>query len=309
MRPDQALAVLSRAGTGPAPQNQVVFARVVIIFGTGETGLFQYQGTPGPGNPPILWAVPPGVTGDPYGNPLPVSGGIASEAAGGGLLSQLFAGSLIFGDTLSPDPLTYGGLLRLIHMAASGDTPIIALDSPAADAAETHASFWLIGAPSGGTTLVQAALFGLTHAGAAVSCEFIMCGPMPFGTISGGLPVAETWHDLPPTLAGWAQTGGGTDPLQYRLVASPPNSVQITGNITGGALPAGASTIATIPAAYRPPANPTQGMTGVLTFGRGVINDPPNLVVTTAGLLQVRNVTGATQLQVNVLYSLDTNPV
>lgn len=79
-RPDQLMQSLSRAGVGPAPQSSVVIARVVVIYGSGVTGLFLYSGTPGPGNDPILYETPPGVTKDPYGNSLPItSGGLVSS--------------------------------------------------------------------------------------------------------------------------------------------------------------------------------------------------------------------------------------
>lgn len=45
--------------------------RLVIITGTGAgSGLFIYAGTPALGNPPVLSAVAPGTTTDPYGNPV-----------------------------------------------------------------------------------------------------------------------------------------------------------------------------------------------------------------------------------------------
>jgi hypothetical protein len=43
--------------------------RLVVVFGSGTgSGIFIYSGTPGAGNPPVLWAVAPGVTQDPFGN-------------------------------------------------------------------------------------------------------------------------------------------------------------------------------------------------------------------------------------------------
>jgi hypothetical protein len=51
---------------GPATFN--TFTQI-IIYGSGPaTGLFIYNGVPALGNPPILSAVPPGVTTDPVGN-------------------------------------------------------------------------------------------------------------------------------------------------------------------------------------------------------------------------------------------------
>jgi hypothetical protein len=82
-RPDQRQLGISRAGSGPAPASQFVFARVVVISGTGEVGLFVYNGTPGPGNPPVAYIVPPGTTTDPYGNVLPAQDSIVSVGAGG----------------------------------------------------------------------------------------------------------------------------------------------------------------------------------------------------------------------------------
>jgi hypothetical protein len=41
---------------------------IIIVSGAPNTGLFLYNGTPAHGNPPVLWAVAPGVTADPFGN-------------------------------------------------------------------------------------------------------------------------------------------------------------------------------------------------------------------------------------------------
>ena len=50
-------------------QQQVITAPVVIIqSGAAGSGLFIYSGTPASGNPPVLAAVAPGVTKDPFGN-------------------------------------------------------------------------------------------------------------------------------------------------------------------------------------------------------------------------------------------------
>ena len=48
-------------------RQNVVIATLVIVEGTGG-GLFVYNGTPGPANPPVFSVVAPGVTKDPYGN-------------------------------------------------------------------------------------------------------------------------------------------------------------------------------------------------------------------------------------------------
>ncbi len=67
-RPDQAYA--GTKGQAVAPGSPAVIrARVVIVSGTNG-GLFVYNGTPASGNPPIFAVVAPGVTSDPFGNPV-----------------------------------------------------------------------------------------------------------------------------------------------------------------------------------------------------------------------------------------------
>ena len=85
------LAPLARGGkhkhreTPVGWNNQNVFAQLVIIYGSGTLGVFEYEGQPADGNPPIFWAVPPDVTEDPSGNPLVVSGGAAVATYSGGI--------------------------------------------------------------------------------------------------------------------------------------------------------------------------------------------------------------------------------
>jgi hypothetical protein len=47
---------------------------LIITAGGAFMGLFMYNGSPRAGNPPVLAAVSPGVTSDPYGNALTVAG-------------------------------------------------------------------------------------------------------------------------------------------------------------------------------------------------------------------------------------------
>jgi hypothetical protein len=55
-----------------------VFANFVVVSGTAGEGVFVYSGTPGAGNPPVSYMTAPGVTTDPYGNNLPIGGGVVS---------------------------------------------------------------------------------------------------------------------------------------------------------------------------------------------------------------------------------------
>jgi hypothetical protein len=54
-------------GVQPGTSPSIILARYVVIFGA-DGGLFIYDGTPAKGNPPVLSAVAPGTTEDPYGN-------------------------------------------------------------------------------------------------------------------------------------------------------------------------------------------------------------------------------------------------
>jgi hypothetical protein len=289
-RPDQLLQPLSRAGTGPAPQSAIFIGHLVIIFGTGITGLFQYQGTPSHGNGPILWAVPPGVTTDPFGNTLPASGGIVSEAAGGGLLAQLFAGELIFGDTLSAYPLTYNGLLRIIHAAAVGSTAVVALDSPAGDVNESHASLWMIGAPPAGGSFVQAALFG-DGTGGEIPLHFIVCGQMSFGVLSGGVPAANLPSLGPNTIA-------GNDGMLLAPTGSPTSATTTLWEVQGATALANAGAPASVTGYAEPYA--TSGALGVVDGTDGNSYDTERAVADAAASQAItavnatyQNVTGA----------------
>ncbi len=72
------------------PGSRNVFkGRLVIIFGTGPNfGLFIYAGQPSLGNPPVLWAVAPGVTADPSGNAVQAVFGIGTPGGPGVQIDQ-----------------------------------------------------------------------------------------------------------------------------------------------------------------------------------------------------------------------------
>lgn len=165
----------------PGSPSNVVRARLVIIAGPGISGEFLYQGTPAFGNPPIAWSAPPGTATDPFGNPLPVSGGFATEQFGGGLLAQLAAGALILSDTAAASPFTATSSLQIVHTGAATAEPITALQSAAADAAGTVAVIWVLGGPGSGTPEPQIVMFAndLANAPSALASLFLF-GPLTF---------------------------------------------------------------------------------------------------------------------------------
>lgn len=176
--------------------NQAITLIIIEEEITGFSGLFGYSPKLGHGN--LIFSVAAASGTDPYGNNY--DQGITVYTRNGGLLANLLAGILTFGDTLSADPLTYGGLLRLIHMAAHGDSPIVALDSPAADVNESHTSLWLLGAPDGYTSgPLQAGAFAFQGAATELPLEWVFAlgpgGRLSFGQIlpSGVTPTSMMW--------------------------------------------------------------------------------------------------------------------
>ena len=124
-------------GVQPGVTSGVVIARIVIIYGTGNIGLFEYNGNPGPGNAPIAYIAPPGVTADPYGNSLPVtSGGFVSAESG--LLAALTQGEAVLsyqaGTGYAGQPaLAQPSGMRVEVPSAASDSPALLIAGPSAD--------------------------------------------------------------------------------------------------------------------------------------------------------------------------------
>jgi hypothetical protein len=61
---------------------------IIIGGGAAISGLFLYNGVPADGNPPVIYAVPPGVTDDPFGNSL-------FTGSAGGLVVARYSGTTV----------------------------------------------------------------------------------------------------------------------------------------------------------------------------------------------------------------------
>lgn len=162
----------------------------IILDASRGNGLFEYLGTGALGNGPILWAVPPGTTTDPFGNTLPVSGGIATEVFGGGLLVQMYNGSIFFNDTLDPVGLN-AAVIQIIHRTVGTANPILALNSPAGDGAtDSHTALWLEGAPTAGPgTGLQTWFFAQSGSSFVHNFIGLVKGVLGFANFTGGPPV------------------------------------------------------------------------------------------------------------------------
>jgi len=234
----------TRAGSGPAPQAGEFIGRIVVVYGTGIYGFFEYSGTPAKGNPPEAWAVPPGVTTDPYGNPLPVSGGFATEAAGGAI-SQMLAGAVYFysGGTYQPGSVGAagaGGLLVSSPLESVSDSQaVFQLLSETASGAG-HPVAEIFGTTTllvGGTSPVTSALLEVQGTAAVDSISAIVSGAL------------ETQHAFTGANS-WAQSSGQVT-WGYRMMAD--GTVEIVGQVTVPAgFAAGQQMSAATPAAYQP---------------------------------------------------------
>jgi hypothetical protein len=119
---------------------------------------------------------------------------------------------------------------------------------------------------------------------------------------SGG---AESWNDVP-LAATWS--AGGHWPLQVRMKASPPNTVQIYGDITTTtAITASPATIGTISNSYYIPLTEIINIDCIRLSGTLSDTDDPFAQINTLGQVQVFNCKGATRLVISGEYSLDMN--
>lgn len=263
-------------GVQPGTPN-VIKAQLVIIFGTGsDTGLFVYNGTPGPGTL-IASIAAPGVTSDPYGNTvrgggLTVYGGTAQIFLGniGGIAELLFRTGTAFeqaAGNISGSTTGAGGAqqMQLLVSGPQGSTA----------GGVDWTQIQLLSASQDGTTADGEAFLNYVDLLAAVHA-MASWGAFGFNIQAGGTTAAHPGtgtQATPATPEGWnnfALVGGtsaGTDingttyTPAYQLL--PTGDVKVRGVLlTGGAGLASGTTWATIPAGtnglgqgYRPVTN------------------------------------------------------
>lgn len=134
------------------------------------------------------------------------------------------------------------------------------------------------------TDLYRSAVNQLATDGAFLS-NFVYYSP--------GTGTAETWHSLSPG-NGWVNSGNGPD-FQYRMIASPPNTVEIIGDLTGGTMTDG-TVVATLPAGYRPA---TQQQVATVLPGTGATANM-RFFVGTSGNIECEGMSALTTPRVTV---------
>src|SRR6201986_1760008 len=117
--------------------------------------------------------------------------------------------------------------------------------------------------------------------------------------VSGGLDsvqpstasTKERWHN-PTLLNSWVQKVSPATLMQYRMLASPSNCVQIKGDIINGTN-SNSTSIFQLPTGYRPVVN--TGAFPVYTAGRSANNNPPVVFIDGLGNVTLFNCVGATE--------------
>lgn len=113
----------------------------------------------------------------------------------------------------------------------------------------------------------------------------------------------ETWHNVT-FAAGWTNQTTTQPACRYRLLASPPNTVELIGRVAHAAV-AGTSILTTaLPVVYRPLVTQTLPIAALNSTVAPVAS--PVLSLDTAGVLTFSNLpTGTTQCSFHLFYSLD----
>jgi len=153
--------------------------RLVIVFGTGFSGVFVYSPSPGPGN--LVASVAALAGTDPYGNKYPA--GVSSQTGG---IEAILSGSRLSWDAPADSPT---GLPEIFATpsAASGNSLEITSNVSAG------------GVTAGALTIYDSA--------ASSTVPAIPSGS-PGIFVAGGCPmVTDTWHSMGTMSNGWAVGG------------------------------------------------------------------------------------------------------
>jgi hypothetical protein len=287
------------------PPSEVLATTVVISTATsGSTGIFVYNGTPGSGNPPIFSIVAPGVTADPFGNPVTAVFSINGSAGQsilfniiGGVAKELF----ITGDAIEQTAaniasgIVGAGVTRQLELVFSGPQANVV------GSTDWVQMVWQSG--NGGATIPAAGDF-IYIDNTATGHLYAFWNHSGFiiqtGTITAPQPgivpaVPESWHAM--TLDGGWTTLAGHSPPSYQML--PDGNVQISGFAQHASF-SGLVTLTSgtpIPAAYRP-FNP-QSVDGI---GAGT----GKIVVNSLGIVETSGYPAASvQVEFNGIYPVN----
>lgn len=282
------------AGVQPGTTPGIVLAQYVIVFGTAG-GVFIYTGSPGPGNPPILWSA--SSNKDPYGNTLsPESTASIGAGQDGGAQVLLTLLSGTDGQISFPLPGTWTNYPNM-YATVSGSGAILSVNGPtdstvddqvfiALDSAEASGLAGSTGflvyegtGPSNNTVAFW------NYAGLTVEAGVITAVEPGTGTSPANPAQQETWHAI--TLdSGWS-TGSPYAAPRYRLL--PDGNLQLSGRCSATAW-SGSKTLNNsnpLPAAYRP-ANACD------FYSSDAVGSRAHISIATTGIISANLPSGAT---------------
>ena len=222
------------------------------FFGTdfilNATGLYFYSGTPALGN--LILSITNAGGFDPFGNVVPVGGFFMYETSGNALLGLIWntvAGSQPLVALFPDSSFGFTGHSPFVLSQANNKglaSEFLALAMGPGGPVTSPVMLQLLGASPDGTTSIP---HMRVYAGAnyTLACDILLNGIF---AAQPGTNNTETWHPMT-LLSSWAAVAGFAAP-QYRIVAAPANSVEITASLNAAAATAGL--VATLPAGYRP---------------------------------------------------------
>jgi hypothetical protein len=183
----------------PGFQNPgIITARILVIEGNTVTGLFEYAGNPGPGNPPIAYSTQS--LADPFGNALPISGGFVANNSPNNSWAQLTAAGVSAGLKMSD---TNSNLWTLVSAVIAGTSAIEILGP------------------------INSGLFIKENAGGGALSIVAQDPAQPLGTL-------ETWHNIVPVgnfAAGSTTPRFRLEPVGSRGVVRLSGLIDVTGAV------------------------------------------------------------------------------
>lgn len=280
--------------------NQVVSV-IIIVDGTGFTGLFFYSPTIGTGNLVGSWTANAGT--DPFGNPYPAGFMIQT---GNSRITINDVGGITTETYVTGNPTIVQS--AFIQAAANG-LGNAEVDQWLASSARNStngdsAGLALQSSNTAYTRQAQAVIFyeaGSQHnylivgaGGATIAAGSITAVEPGTGTGQSNVAVAETWHTA--SLDTGFTTSASDQVPRYRLEGTAGGVVRLDGTVyTSGAVAAGA-TMFTLPAGYRPAADRRRfvGVTSAsgYTLGATLVN------VATTGLVTIGPAAGGAGQQI-----------
>lgn len=258
-RPDQVYT--PPPGAIYATSGDVFKGRQVIVFGNSPgAGIFVYTGTPALGNPPVLSIVAPGVTQDPYGNPVTSVLGVQGSD---GVVSIKDPAFIEFPSGNAAEKASAELVAEVQGSSPSESIQLFIVGAQAQGAGADDFVFM---------NLLSAAADGSSRAGmqfvyndlSNVPLEYAFMNDQGFNIVAGNA-AGQLPGTSPAQIAGWQiQAVGGSPAWSGDLfyIKCLENNVLLYGTLTApGTTPVNNNVLYTLPSGYQPSAQISFGIT------------------------------------------------